>query len=376
MAGRSVITAAILAAALGSGCGASLAPELGEGPADRALTARSVAIQWVRTSADNLGLVYGDWAERPGWGRYLVARAGASAGDPEAPALERDGADNDGDGLVDEPGERFPEEVLLPGHRTGDDAWVRVEYVRDDSGRVILYGDHDNNIFTADARNLERGWGIVRVTAHAEAGGDSAMLGADLSRPPFYLPAAALYTGSGSIRFEGTRFLISGFDRNPVTGTPYVDRRAGFGILTRDHRDSIRAALDADQLDRVEGFGSAPSLDTYYGSLYGALGGGDMVMNLPPKGDVVDPPSGSGLLWVYGNLVVNGEFRWVGAILAEGGITFRGSGAGIHVFGFVGSAGVAAADTVAGATELFYSSEALVPLARHNPYRILPPGPP
>src|SRR5262249_10101302 len=44
-----------------------------------------------------------------GWGRYIVMTAGASALDPDGPALESDGLDNNGNGIVDEPGERYPE---------------------------------------------------------------------------------------------------------------------------------------------------------------------------------------------------------------------------------------------------------------------------
>src|SRR5512140_205083 len=82
----------------------------------------------------------------PGWGRYLVLTAGNSVKDPQTAATETDGVDNDGDGQVDEGGERYPEVLTVQSATNAVKyPWVKVRYKMNGANQVILFGDHDND---------------------------------------------------------------------------------------------------------------------------------------------------------------------------------------------------------------------------------------
>src|SRR6267154_843273 len=102
-----------------------------------------------------------EWPSRPSpratsdRGRYIVISPGRSALDPDGPALEHDGLDNNENGLIDEPGERYPE--VLTKQVVNASAlrypYVRVEY-KTQGTNLVLFGDADDDPTTPPVENF------------------------------------------------------------------------------------------------------------------------------------------------------------------------------------------------------------------------------
>jgi len=322
-----------------------------------------------------------------------VTRAGASADDAGDAGTATDGLDNDGDGAVDEPGERWPE-VTMPAGTLGGATWVRLSFAREDSaGPALRYGRPDPG--EPALVNTTAGWPVVEIAALGESRGRRETIVVQAARPPFPLPGAPLITISDRVSFGGVFFLVSGLDWDPVSNS-ILPLASVPGVLTAGSPDSIIARLNAQQRNNVEGTGGsssvlhlepAPDLDALaaayagradrtvnpgelYGLPWGTLDAPEIVhvtgSFLPDA-----PVTGAGILVVDGDLALSSGFRWTGAILVRGGADLVGSGTGAHVFGTVAVAGATARITVGGNTDLKHSSRALEALAALEPYVVL-----
>jgi hypothetical protein len=329
----------------------------------------------------------------PGWGLYLVTREGASADDAGGMGTATDGLDNDGDGAVDEPGERWPE-VVLSRDALGGATWVRLSFARNDSaGPALRYGKPDSN--EPPAVNTTSGWPVVEIAALGESRDRRETVVVRATRPPFPLPAAPLITISDRVSFGSVFFLVSGLDWDPADNTVLPSASVP-GILTAGSPDSIIARLNSQQRNNVEGTSGYPSvfrlqpvpdLDALaaafagradrtvnpgelYGLPWGTLDAPEIVhvagSFLPDA-----PVTGAGILVVDGDLALSSGFRWTGAILVRGGANLVGSGYGAHVFGTVAVARPNALITVGGNTDLKHASRALDALAVFDPYTVL-----
>jgi hypothetical protein len=344
-----------------------------------------------------IGPPVGDWQTNPGWGVYIVDAAGSSAGDPERAAAQTDGVDNDGDGAVDESGERYPELSTRQGSGRLDYPWVKVRYKRNDAGDVLLFGDHDANLLTAPVLNIVRGFPVLVVSAEGLRGTARRRVEVEAVKPPFEIPDAAVYSESDQFKFNGTAFLVSGEDHDPVTGAVIVGNPEAVGIATTGDPAAISGSLHTNQADNVLGEGAPPSVDradvdldlqglrdhyvpradmvlapgTYSNESFGGL---DDYRIVHATGDIHlsgGGVTGGGILIVDGDLEVTGQFTWYGLVLVLGDITFSGGGSGTHLFGSLLVQGTVEDQTIGGQADLFYSSEALTNLTAFTPYTIV-----
>lgn len=321
----------------------------------------------------------------PGWGVYIVDAAGSSALDPELAELESDGLDNDRDGLVDESGEQYPEVLTRQtGSNTIPYPWVRVEYVMDDSNRVVRFGDHDTDMTTPQTFNLVEGAPVIRVSAEGDRGNALRRVEIEAAKPAINVPRAAIYSEDDEFKFNGTQFYISGQDWDPATDTVVPGSAEVPGIITTENPDNIKGELKTNQQNNVDGSGGEPSVtnspvdldlrklfDEYAGYADRTLpaatysnvtwGGYDDYEITVIQGDLHGSGSvvGGGILLVDGNMSCSGQMLWYGLVVVLGDMDFTGGGSGIHIFGSLLVEGNVSQQVVSGNADIKYSSEAL-----------------
>lgn len=332
----------------------------------------------------------------PGWGTYLVESAGKAVGDRNYAATETDSLDNNGDGNIDESGERYPETVSFQDGGALNYPWVNIHYMLNTTGQVILFGDHDNDLITPPRYNLASGFPTIIVTSSGDRGSARRTVEVEAVKRPFEIVQTALYTESDDFTFNGTQFLISGVDHNPDTGDPLPGNPEVPGIVTTGDPGNIDGALTLLQEDNVEGAGGEPSTagsavdidlealaatyrvlaeyvlpaGTYASTSYGDKDNYTIVHctgNMVTSGGV----TGGGVLVVDGNLTMAGAFTWYGMVLVMGDISMTGGGAGIHIYGSTLAQGTVAGDqTISGQADILYSSLALSRLTALSPYTV------
>lgn len=332
-----------------------------------------------------------------GWGVYIVDAAGSSQDDPNHDMMETDGRDNDLDGLIDESGESYPE-ILTK--QTGNDAipypWVRVEYILDGAGDVIRFGDHDDDIVTPQQFNTVAGAPVIRIAAEGNRGTALRRIEVEAVKPDVDIVHAAIYTERDDFAFNGTQFLVSGQDWDPVTTTVVPGSDEVPGIATTMNPNNITSTLTPMQQNNVEGSGTEPSVDTApvdldMQALYDTWaplativappgtysnvtwGGYDDYEVVEVTGDLHNSGGveGGGVLLVNGDFTCTGQFTWYGLVVVMGDISFSGGGSDIHIYGSTLVQGAVDTEVVGGNADLLYSSEALNRLANLGPYEIV-----
>jgi hypothetical protein len=347
-------------------------------------------------TASYIGPPVNDWQTNPGWGLYIVANNGDSSYDPDFADAASDGMDNNGNGSIDEDGETYTEISTV---QSGGDAinypWVKVRYRLNNTGQVVLFGDHDNSIVTPPRANLIRGWPILLVSAEGQQGNARRRVEVEAVKFPFDVPAAAVYAEDDDFKFNGTAFEVSGEDHDPVTWAPIPGNPEVAGIATTEDPDNISGAMHGNQINNVNGEGPEPSVDTaeadldlemlrdmyspmadpvlpggtYSNTNYGGL---DDYKIVHVTGDmhVSGGIEGGGLLLIDGDLTCTGQFTWYGLVVVLGDIQFAGGGASIHIFGATFVQGGIDDQVVGGNADLLYSSQALARLAVFMPYTV------
>ena len=330
----------------------------------------------------------------PGWTVYMVDQLGSSADDPNIGLFATDGMDNNGDGDVDEEDE-VPPEVMT--QQVGDNAidypWVRVEYVTQ-GGQPLRFGDHDLDVTTPQQYNFVAGEPVIRVTAEGHRGSAQRQIQVEAVKPAIDLVNAAIYAEDDDFKFNGTQFLVSGVDYDPLTGDPVPGGAEVPGIATTMDPDNISGALRPNQRNNIEGEGAEPSVTTSpvdidlealvetYGALADRVVPASTVSNVSwgtfddyqitlVEGDLHGSGglSGGGILLIEGDFTCTGQMLWYGLVVVLGDITFSGGGAGIHIFGSVLVQGGIDNQTVGGNADIFYSSEALGRLSGLSRYQ-------
>jgi len=326
-----------------------------------------------------------------GWGRYIVIAPGRSALDPDGPALEHDGMDNNENGLVDEPGERYPE--VLTKQTVNASAlrypYVRVEY-KTQGGNLVLFGDADNDPSTPPVENFTKGEPVLRITARGRQGNANKILEAEAVRFPLVQVESAVWAG-GPLNFNGNDFNVDGHDHgataplDTVPGAPPVQ-----GILSQGSAADIANNLSFNQQDNVSGTGGNVSIQqstfnydfnkmwTQFSgmadnSFTGAQSwsGGD-----PSYGSLTNPKvtvvngnlsctgnwTGGGILVVNGNLDMRGGSQFTGVVIVLGDINFAGGGPadqGHVVGGLLFQSTAIGASVLSGSADIYYSTQAI-----------------
>jgi hypothetical protein len=315
--------------------------------------------------------------------------AGASALDPDGPALESDGLDNNGNGIVDEAGERYPE--VLTKQTLGASAlrypYVRVEY-KTQGGQLVRYGDGDEDPVTPPVENLNDGAPVLRITAAGQRGVAAKRLEAEAVRFPLVTVGSAVWQG-GKMKYNGNAFLIDGHDH---AATAPFDTIAGAdalpGVLTKGPTSD--ADLDITQQDNVTGLGGDYSVQqstyTYdFNAMWNQLVGmadykftGDNTFSstTPNYGTLADPKiisvdgnltaqgtwKGAGILVVNGNFAMGGGSSFKGIVIVLGDVSIAGGGpadVARITGGLIYQGTVVDASSAGGSPSLYYSSAAV-----------------
>ena len=323
-----------------------------------------------------------------GWGRYIVLHGGDSSLDPNRPNLAADGLDNNGDGVVDEPGEQYPE--VASKQTNGNQLkypYVRVEY-KLRSGQLVRFGDADNNPATPPVENLTTGEPVLRITASGLQGNARKVIEAEAVKFPIITVDAAIWAG-GPFKLNGNGFLIDGTDHfmtapyDTVTGATPVE-----GVLTQGPASDV--PMTSQQLDNVTGAGGDGSVtqssfaydfnalwkdvssiaNTYYASGtnftnadpdFGSPGA-PKVMAVNGNLNLSGGWNGWGMLIVNGDLSMSGGSTFTGVVIVTGDIKMSGGGAS-DVSRIVGAAVFQSSlidkSSAGGSASIFYSSEAV-----------------
>ena len=323
-----------------------------------------------------------------GWGKYIVMSNGASAQDPNAAALGSDGLDNDLDGQIDEPGERYPE---TPSKQTGSGSlqypYVRVEY-KTQGGQLVRYGDDDQNPTTPPRENFTSGDPVLKVSAVGTLGASRKVIEAEAVRFPLLNVNAAMWAG-GPLNLNGNAFLLDGNDHDAdapfdtIAGAPPVRALMTEGA-TAD------APLQLNQQNNVIGMDGNSSVQqspyTYdFNALWASLstaadrsftGATSFSAGSPTLGTMDNPMvtvvdgdlsiqgtwQGAGILMVNGSISMGGGCMYKGIVIATGDCRLAGGGPAdvARILGAVIYQGsLVNASTQGGSSRVFWSSEAV-----------------
>jgi PilX N-terminal len=324
-----------------------------------------------------------------GWGCYVVEANGASKLDPDLPAEQKDGLDNDGDGIVDNAGERYPEvnSAQLALKESLGYPYVRVRY-KTQGNSLVLFGDADHNSLTPPTENLSMGAPVLEVTAQGTRGNANKLVEATAYRYPLIDVNSAVWAGA-SLKMNGNALLIDGHDH---TATAPYDTVAGAptlpGILTEGPTSDID--LSSGQQDNVLGLNDVGSVfqspTTYdFNKIWAtiapladkSLPGGTTLSSFDaPIGTIGDPKitvangnlkisgswTGTGILVVNGSLIMTGGAQFTGIVVALGDVSLAGGGPAdvAHIVGgLIYQGTVVDASSYGGAARVYYSSEAV-----------------
>jgi len=326
-----------------------------------------------------------------GWGRYIVISPGRSALDPDGPALEHDGLDNNENGLIDEPGERYPE--VLTKQVVNASAlrypYVRVEY-KTQGTNLVLFGDADDDPTTPPVENFTKGQPVLRITARGRKGSADKILEAEAVRFPLVQVESAIWAG-GPLNFDGNAFFVDGHDH---AATPPLDTIPGAppvaGVMSMGGTTGVSDNLSNNQVDNVSGSGGNGSIQqspfTYnFNGLWAQFSGmADNSLNgnqawsgsSPTYGSLTNPKvtavngnlactgnwTGGGILIVNGNLDMRGGSSFSGVVICLGDVDLAGGGSSdiAHILGgLIYQGTVVNASDVHGSADVYYSTEAV-----------------
>jgi len=320
-----------------------------------------------------------------GWGLYLVESGGSSSLDPDLPAEQKDGLDNDGDGIVDNAGEHYPE--VKSAQADLKYPYVRVRF-KTQGTDLVLFGDGDDDALTPPTENLKNGAPVLELAAHGAQGTANKMIDAVAYRYPLLDVNAAVWAGA-SLKMNGNALLIDGHDHeatapyDTIAGAPAVA-----GIMTEGPTTDVD--LSSGQADNVLGASGDGSVFqspmTYdFNKLWSTIaplaetvvpGGSSLTGSSPTLGTMADPMitcvngnlkvsgtwSGAGILLVNGNLEMGGGAQFKGVVVVMGDVNIAGGGPAdvAHIMGgLIYQGTVIDANTYGGAARVYYSSAAV-----------------
>ena len=315
----------------------------------------------------------------PGWGVYMTTAAGNSANDPDYAATETDSLDNDGDGLIDEAGERYPE--ILSKQTAINYPWAKVHYLLSATNQVVLFGG------SPPQYNLVSGTPVIVATALGGMGTAARTVQVEAVTRQFPFPRAAMYVTTDNLWFSGTDLLYSGVDHDPASGLPIPGNPEVPGIITEGDPAVIDGNLSGVQRDNVEGIGPEPSISpatnpidlwawhdlfrdmadmtlpqaNYSGITWGTWDDPKVVYIEGTGGKSTLKGQGAGILCIQGRFDTTSTFTWHGIVLVMEQIKWAG-GSDITVYGsFLCNEPPLKMN---GRSRIFYSSAAIANLSK------------
>jgi hypothetical protein len=338
----------------------------------------------------------------PGWGRYIVQSGTASTTDPDYANAQFDGLDNNGDGQVDESGEAYPEvyssQMGLQHPLTYP--WVKVRYKQvtvSGTPRVVLFGDHDNDLSTRPIQNIVRGHPVLIVTCNGTENNATKTVEVEALRLPGPTVPGSVYT-EGTLDCKGTSFLIDGNDYDPATGTIVTGSTPLPGVVPTQGVSAVDCNTPQGW-NNIAGSGTVPSIspatvdidlqavfDIYEAMADISYNGTQMNPETSSWGTMDDykivcvnggdlhlsgTNGGAGILLVQGDIKVSGQFTWYGIVISLANVEFTGGGAGIHIYGGVMTQGnISSSGSVSGNADILYSSATIAKLTEFQTYRV------
>lgn len=338
----------------------------------------------------------------PGWGRYIVTDPGNSGLDPNYTTTASDGLDNNGNAAVDETSERYPETISRNGMLALADRldypWVKVRYKLNGANQILLFGDHDNNPFTAPRENLVRGIPEIIITAEGRKGGGQKLVTVEAVKWPLPPIPGSVYT-EGPMTFAGAAFDIDGRDHYASAPWDTVPGASPLvGVATTYDPTNITSTLNASQQDNIIGSGASPSVQASNVNLDIAamaaafnlmadytLAGNQTNPVVPDWGDLNNLKivhitgdltisgnlTGAGVLVIDGDFQMGGTINWEGVVICLGDVDVVGGGAAKNIVGALLVQGSVAGDSnINGNIKVLYSSEMLQNLNMLSKYEI------
>jgi len=325
----------------------------------------------------------------PAWGRYLVAKSGASKLDPDGALQAADGWDNNQNSYIDESGERYPE-VLSKQPMTAEAPkypYVRVEY-KMRSNKLVRFGDLDKNPATPPVENFTIGAPVLRLTALGQRGNANKVIEAEAVRFPFVDVSTPVW-GGNALKLNGNALLIDGADHQATAPYDTIPGAASVpAILTLGPTSDV--PLSPGQENNVIGAGGTSSIEqSTYSYDFNAIKASAMVeaentlaagtslsSSDPPLGTMADPQltyaegnlkiagtwSGAGILVVNGNLTMTGGCQFRGIVVCLGDVSLAGGGPAdvANIIGGLIYQGTVVEDSsIGGAARVLYSSGAV-----------------
>jgi hypothetical protein len=303
---------------------------------------------------------------------------------------------------VDETSERYPETISRNGMLALADRldypWVKVRYKLNGANQILLFGDHDNNPFTAPRENLVRGIPEIIITAEGRKGGGQKLVTVEAVKWPLPPIPGSVYT-EGPMTFAGAAFDIDGRDHYASAPWDTVPGASPLvGVATTYDPTNITSTLNASQQDNIIGSGASPSVQASNVNLDIAamaaafnlmadytLAGNQTNPVVPDWGDLNNLKivhitgdltisgnlTGAGVLVIDGDFQMGGTINWEGVVICLGDVDVVGGGAAKNIVGALLVQGSVAGDSnINGNIKVLYSSEMLQNLNMLSKYEI------
>ena len=282
---------------------------------------------------------------------------------------------------------------------------VKILHQTDASGHLVYWGDINGD--GVNERNPTTGECIYLVTGYGSRGGSNKAIEVEAMRVPTITVPSALYVEAATT-VQGSHTYIMGADscgsadkagivttENPgsvtIAGSPHVTGVGGSepDIVYNGTNMDIQALIDA--FKESADFSYTVSSATH--SPGTTPGPGDGWGNPTPGATPQDPSScscshtvhydtggtyvtlsagvsGCGMLFIEGDLDINGNFSWYGPVIVTGSVLFTGGG-DKHITGALMVGGSAVVDVMGGNANIIYCSAAISDQTDHRPLQLL-----
>jgi Tfp pilus assembly protein PilX len=291
-------------------------------------------------------------------------------------------------------------------HLASDFAYgVQITHQTDAAGHILYWGDANGD--AVNERNTLTGENIYLVSSHGSRGGSSKTIGVEVARIPTITVPSALYVEKATTVQGGGTYIIgadscgSGDKAGIVTtqgpGSVTINGSPHLTGLGGTEPNVVYNGTDMDIQGLTDGFkeladfsytvssaihspGSTPGPGDGWGTpISGATpqdpsscsGGHIVYYNTQGTYVILSAGvSGCGMLFVEGDLEIQGDFSWYGPVIVTRSVLFTGGGAK-HVTGALIVGGSAVLDVMGASANIVYCSAAIDEQTNNRPLQLL-----
>jgi Tfp pilus assembly protein PilX len=282
---------------------------------------------------------------------------------------------------------------------------IQIRHQTDAGGNIVYWGDTNGDAL--NERNTTTGENIYLVTSYGSRGGSNKAIKVETMRVPTITVPSALYVEAATT-VQGSHTYIIGTDscgstdkagivttENPgsvtVNGSPHVTGMGGGDpdIVYNGTNMDIQALIDA--FKESADFSYTVSSATHSP---GSIPGPGEGWGTPTPGATPQDPSscslsnivhydtggtyvtlsagvsGCGMLFIEGDLDINGDFSWYGPVIVTGSVLFTGGG-DKHITGALIVGGSAVLDVMGANASIVYCSSAISDQTNNRPLQLL-----